>query len=448
MIAVSRVFRFAFSVVFVAASALTLFAQRAPRATVYEGARLIDGNGGRAIENAAFVVSDGKFTRVGRKEAVSAPKDAVHVNLTGKTVMPAIVDAHVHLGYRKGTTFAAENFTRENIERQLQQLAHWGVSGVMSTGTDIGDLIFQMRSGTNAPGYGGTVIRTAWRGIAPPDAGPFPPMRAAPFGVTTEAEARADVRELAAKNADFVKIWVDDRNGTLPKMPPAIYKAIIDEAHKHNLRVIAHTMTLGDVKDLLRANIDGFAHLFRDKDADDEVMALLKKRPKVFVMLTVWAPRLAAMTAPPAWTSDPRLQDTATAEQIQQFRGGFANRTAQSVAPAVEEMKHLQSNIETLGRAGVKLILGTDVGGNTGGPLLGWTEHIELEYMVAAGMTPAEAITAATKGSAATLRLSQLGTIERGKRADFIVLDADPLVEITNSRKIAAVYQRGVRVRP
>ncbi len=413
-----------------------LDAQR-PRATIYEGARLIDGNGGPAIDNSAFVVADGRFTQIGRKGEVKAPAGAEHVDLTGKTVMPAMIDAHVHLGYRKGTTFTADNFTRDTLLAQLAEFAHWGVAGVMSTGTDVGDLIFQLRSETSAPGYHGTIIRTAWRGLAPPDAGPFPPMRAAPFAVRTEADARADVRELAARKADFVKIWVDDRNGTLPKLTPAIYTAVIDEAHKHGLRVIAHVVTLADVKALLRANIDGFAHMFRDHEADAELLGLLKARPNVFFMLTLWAPRLAAMTAPPAWLDDPRLKQTATPEQIQQFRDGFRNRTPQSVAPAVEEWNNLQKNVATLGTAGVKLILGTDAGGNTGGPLFGWTEHMELENMVAAGMTPAAAISAATKGSAEALRLGQLGTIARGKRAAFIVLDANPLDDITNSRRIS-----------
>jgi imidazolonepropionase-like amidohydrolase len=223
-----------------------------------------------------------------------------------------------------------------------------------------------------------------------------------------------------------------------------MYRAIIDEAHKRKLRVIAHAMTLEDTKALLRANIDGFAHLFRDRDADAEALDLLKSRPNVFFMVTMWAPRHAAMTAPPAWADDPRLKETATGEQIQQCKDGFRNRTPQSVAPAVEELNHLQHNVAALSKAGVQLILGTDAGGNTGGPLFGWIEHIELEYMVAAGMTPAAAISAATKRSAAVLRLDQLGTLAPGKRADFIVLDANPLEDITNSRKIYAVYQRGV----
>jgi imidazolonepropionase-like amidohydrolase len=420
--------------------------QGAPRATVYEGARLIDGSGGAAIENSAFVVADGRFTQVGRRSGLRAPADAAHVDLTGKTVMPALVDAHAHLGYRKGTTFTADNFTRDNILDQLNRFAYWGVSGVLSTGTDIGDLIFQIRNASNAAGSKGPLVRTAWRGIAPPDAGPFPPMRAAPFAVKTEADARADVRELASRKVDFVKIWVDDRNGTLPKLSPAIYTAIIDEAHKSGLRVIAHVVTLADVKDLLRAGIDGFAHLFRDHEADAEVIALLRARPHVFFMLTLWAPRLAAATDRPSWLDDPALRESASADQILQFGEPFAGRTPQSVAAASEEWNTLKKNVAALGKAGVTLVLGTDVGGNTGGPLLGWTEHIELENMVAAGMTPAAAVAAATRGSADALRLSELGTIASGKRADFIVLDANPLADVANSRKISKVYQRGSEV--
>jgi imidazolonepropionase-like amidohydrolase len=432
--------------VLLAAFSLAADAQRGPRATVYDGARLIDGNGGAAVENSAFVVADGRFTRIGLRGELQAPAGALHVDLAGKTVMPGLVDAHAHLGYRKGTTFTADNFTRDNILDQLNRFSYWGVSGVLSTGTDIGDLIFQIRNATNAPGSKGPLVRTAWRGIAPPDAGPFPPMRAAPFAVKTDADARADVRELAERKVDFVKIWVDDRNGTLPKLSPAIYKAIIDEALYRGLRVIAHVVTLADVKDLLRAGIDGFAHLFRDHEADAEVIALLKARPDVFFMLTLWAPRLAAATERPAWLDDPALGESASADQIRQFGEPFAGRTPQSVAAAREEWNILRKNVAGLGKAGVKLVLGTDVGGNTGGPLLGWTEHIELDNMVAAGMTPAAAIAAATRGSATALRLTELGTIAAGKRADFIVLDGNPLADITNSRKISKVYQRGMEV--
>jgi imidazolonepropionase-like amidohydrolase len=434
-------------VAYIAACSLALLAQpRPPRAILFEGARLIDGSGGPPIDDSAFVVADGRFTQLGRKTDVRAPADAARVDLTGKTVMPGIVDAHVHLGYRKGTTFTADNYTRENVLDQLNRFAYWGTSAVLSTGTDVGDLIFQLRSAGRSSQSRGALVKTAGRGIAPPDAGPFPPMRAAPYGVTTEEEGRRDVRELAAKQVDFVKIWVDDRNGTLPKLSPTVYRAIIDEAHKNNLRVIAHVVTLADVKELLRADIDGFAHLFRDRDADAELLGLLKARPNVFFMLTLWAPRLAASAERPAWLDDPRLRESASADQIRQFGEPFAGRTPESVAGPRTEWAHLVNNVTVLGKAGVRLALGTDVGGNTGGPLLGWTEHIELEYMVDAGMTPSAAIVAATRTAAAVLHLDQLGTIAAGKSADFVVLNDNPLANIRNSRNISTVYQRGAAV--
>jgi imidazolonepropionase-like amidohydrolase len=175
-------------------------------------------------------------------------------------------------------------------------------------------------------------------------------------------------------------------------------------------------------------------------------MALLKARPNAFFMLTLWAPRLAAATERPSWLDDPALRESASADQIRQFGEPFSGRTPQSVAAAREEWSNLQKNVAALGKAGVRLVLGTDVGGNTGGPLLGWTEHIELENMVEAGMTPAGAIAAATRGSADALRLTELGTIAAGRRADFIVLNANPLADITNSRRISKVYQRGTEV--
>jgi imidazolonepropionase-like amidohydrolase len=179
------------------------------------------------------------------------------------------------------------------------------------------------------------------------------------------------------------------------------------------------------------------------------VLSLLRARPNVFFMLTLWAPRLAAMTEAPAWATDPRIGQTASADQIREFAvTPFANRTAQSVAVARDEWNHLQTNVQVLEKAGVKLILGTDVGGNTGGPLLGWAEHIELENMVAAGMTPSAAISAATRGTADVLRIGELGTIAAGKRADFLVLDGNPLADITNTRRISQVFQRGVDRRP
>src|SRR5438034_2744886 len=180
------------------------------RAVAFEGARLITG-AGDIVERATLVVENGRFTSVGRQGEATLRPGTARVDLTGKTIMPGLIDVHTHLGYRKGATFLAENFTRDTVLDELDRFAYYGIAAVASAGTDRGELTLRLRDEPHA----GALVRTAWRGLAPPDAGPNPPMRDAPYGVTTEEEARRDVRELAAKHADFVKIWVDDRNGAV-----------------------------------------------------------------------------------------------------------------------------------------------------------------------------------------------------------------------------------------
>ena len=277
-----------------------------------------------------------------------------------------------------------------------------------------------------------------------PNAGPAPPMRDAAFGVTTEAEARRDVQELAARKVDLVKIWVDDRGGTVPKLTPPLYRAAIDEAHKHDLRVVAHVVELADAKELLRAGVDGFAHLVRDKDVDAELIGLLKQRPNVFVLPTLWGERRLIYSEKPAWLNAPMLRDTLTAGDIKQLGDSFEDAaTPEAAEKARQYWRMLSRTITTLNAAGVRLGLGTDTGGTNGGQYFGWASQIEMETMVNAGLTPAQALVAATRNSAQILRLEELGTIAPGKSADFIVLDANPLDDITNTRRIAKVYLRG-----
>jgi len=422
------------------AAAMSLAAQsgRTP-ALFFDGGRLIVGDG-RTIEHAAFVVEGETIARVGRQNELKLPAGASRVDMTGRTIMPAMIDAHTHLGYRAGTSFSADNFTRDTILEQLNRLAAWGVTAVASAGTDRGDLTLQLRA---SPPPTGAVVRTAWRGLAPPDAGPNPPMRDAPFAVTSEDDVRRDVRELAAKRVDFVKIWVDDRNGTVPKLSPTLYRAIIREAHAQGLRVVAHIATLADAKSLLRAGVDGFLHPVRDRDVDEELLQLLKERPQVFFTPTLFAPRFAAYDAPPAWLDDPRLPGTAAPAEIERVKATVRERAPAAIQTARAEWETIARNVARLNAVGVRLALGTDVGGASAGGLFGVTEHVELEHMVTAGLTPMQAIVAATRTAADVLRLPELGTIAVGKRADFIVLSANPIDAIANTRRIVQVYARG-----
>ena len=211
----------------------------APTRTLFEGARLIAGDGRTPIENSAILVENDSFTRVAKKGEIPLPRGAARVDLTGKTIIPGLISLHAHVGYLKGVTFAADNYTRDNILDHLNRFLYYGIVAVMSTGTDPGELPYQLR---NEP-HAGALFRTAGRGLAAPNASTGNlAMRAVAYGVATEEDARKDVRELAAKKPDFIKIWVDDRNGAVQKLSPALYRAIIDEAHQHNLRVMAHVL--------------------------------------------------------------------------------------------------------------------------------------------------------------------------------------------------------------
>jgi imidazolonepropionase-like amidohydrolase len=417
-------------------------AQRGPSAMLVECAMLIVGDATPPIERAAFIVENGAITRVGKQGELTAPAGAARADLTGKVVMPALVDVHVHLGFRRGATFAAENYTRGNLVDQLQRFGANGVAAVGSAGTDRGTLAVMLRDrGVTS----GAVVRTAGRGIAPPDAGPNPPMREVPYGVSTEDEARQAVRELAANRVDFVKIWVDDRNGTVKKLSPELYRAIIDEAHKSRLRVVAHIAALADAKELLRAGIDGFMHPVRDRDVDDELLGLLKQRPDVFFALTLLAPRLNASSTPPRWLNE-ALRSGPVSEEMTRLTELVTTRKPEAVAAGRAEWDRLVRNVARLNAAGVKLVLGTDVGGASAGGLFGWAEHAELENMVLAGLTPSQAIVAGTSAAASVLGLDKLGTVAAGKSADFIVLDRNPLQDIIGTRRIASVYLRGRQV--
>ena len=430
--------------VVVAAAGSADTAAQAPRpaeATLFEGARLITGDGGAPIERSAFLIQNGRFTRVGRQGEVPAPAGAVRVDVTGKTVIPALIDAHSHIGYMKDLTSGPQNYTRENILDHLYKFAYFGVAASQAMGSDFGELPFQLREEMRA-GKDPDAARflTAGRGLAPIEEISPANMRHAAYVVTTVEGARADVQELAQRKVPLIKMWVDTRGGTIKTLTPDLYGAILDEAHKHGMRVAVHATGLMDAKNLLRAGIDVFAHMI--SDVDEELLALFKQHPNTAILLALNAPR-RIVSAP--WLTPPHslIRETVSSAQVMRLQQRLAGQTPQTVEQGREAWDRLARGVRLLASAGVRIGVGTDGGGQNGDQFIGWTMHTEMENMVIAGMTPAQVLVAATRRSAEILGLDDLGTVAQGKSADFVVLDANPLDDITNTRRIARVFLRG-----
>jgi len=406
---------------------------------------LIDGTGKAAVPNAALVITDGRIQYAGAASAAKAPAGATTMDLKGKYVMPGIINLHGHIGNVLGLNSDPKNFTRENTEHNLRIYASYGVTSVISMGSDQ-ELSFQIRQEQRSgrPTY--TRLYTAGRGFT--GKGGYPTsaagMKGVPFEVETPAEIKKDVDWLADKKVDLVKIWVDDHFGKERKIPMDLSQTIIEEAHKHGLRVAAHIFYLEDAKGLMERGLDSLAHSIRDKPIDDATIALMKSKGKWQQAATLTREMSAfAYANPPAWLDDPFFARSVTPDVIKTLKtpGQKAVASDPRFQAALEMAK---KNLKRIVDSGVKLGFGTDTG--PPGRFPGYFEHVEMQLMAEAGLTPMQIVQTATRNSAEFLGAKDLGTLESGKWADLIVLSKNPLDDIRNTRSIESVMIAGKKV--
>jgi imidazolonepropionase-like amidohydrolase len=427
---------------------------------------------GDVIENGAMLVEGGRIVAVAGTGALVTPEGTAVVDLTGKTVIPALIDAHAHIGYEGYRNWGADVYTRENVIEHLERYAYYGFGAVFSAGTDPDDFALEIERAQEAGEVGGARFVFA-AGMAPPGEGPNNQFLQHTLavaertgmtilrGAATPEEGRAAAREVAAKGIRFIKIWVDDRGGTQEKLGPEVYRAITQEARSLGLDVIVHQQSVQDMPGLLDAGVAGFLHGRLGPALDAPLAARVRQTNAFLVPNLGLGERNAERVADDPWLAEatpPEVVERlgAAYDARQQGAGGPGGRgqgaaaggggggpTAAGAAAARE--RGLRESFGHLLAAGVDVVLGTDAGA-VPDHFFGYTGHKELEIFVRLGMTPGQALVAATSRPAARLGLDDLGTLAPGKSADFVVLDANPLDDIRNTRTISRVYLRGNEV--
>jgi imidazolonepropionase-like amidohydrolase len=423
-----------------------LVAPLAAEVKVFKGFTLIDGSGDAPAAGSAMIVDNGRISWIGPTAKLKAPAGAETIDLRGKFVMPGIINLHGHLGNVVDLTQDRKFYTRENVEKDLNTYASYGVTTVLSMGIDQ-DLIFRIRDEQRAAGRPSmTRVYTAGQGFA--FKGGYGGLPGVTFSLENSSEVEKDVAELARKKVDIVKMWVDDHLGHMKKMPFEIAKAIIDSAHKHGLPAAAHIFYLDDAKKLAAAGVNGFAHSVRDKPVDQELIDIMKQHGTWLAAATLTREASTFVYAKtPPFLNDPFFTRSVSAKVVATLnRADYQKEVAADPdfpkLPGILEMA--KKNLKRLSDAGVKYGFGTDAG--PPGRFPGFFEQWEMELMVEAGLTPRQVIQAATKNAAEFLAAKDLGTLEQGKWADMIVLNADPLKKIRNTRTIQSVYIAGNRV--
>lgn len=438
------------TVSFIFAIAITASAQQQP--IILHNATVVDGTGSPARQHTDVILKNGLIDNV-KPASNKTPKGTNVIDCTGKTIIPGLISAHSHLGILLNNTEPSPNaYTTENVTAALNQFERYGITTVLSLGLNR-DLGYDVRDQQRAGKLGGATLLTAGRGIGVPNGAP--PLAVAADQVyrpATPDEARRNVDDFASRHADIVKVWVDPLHGRAPAMDPAIYSAVIDEAHKRHLLVAAHVYTLADARQLVNDNVDVLAHSVRDKAVDQSFVQLLLQHN------TWYIPTLALDEAFYLYATNPEVmqsqffQQAAGPQLLAKLQAsGYAANTLAAPQTKQAQQDHALAlkNLKTIYDAGVSVAFGTDSGA-VPGRIPGFSEHRELEDLVTAGLTPLQAITIATGQTGRLIHQLNpklnIGLIAPNYSADLIILTADPLMDIHNTRHIDAIYHKGVAV--
>jgi imidazolonepropionase-like amidohydrolase len=420
----------------------------AQQQTVLTNVTVIDGTGKPAAPNQTVVIKGDKIQSITAGNG-HPPSSAKVIDLRGQTIMPLIINTHGHLGLTKGTTQAAANQTEDNFRHQLLRYQEYGVGAVLSMGTD-GKRFAEIRKESRSGTLPGADVYTAGIGFGEKDGVPPAAMGFTEvFRPETPAQARSEVAQQAAQKPDFIKVWVDDFWGQYPTLPPEIYAAIIDEAHKRGLRVAAHVYHLQDARSLVADGVDVLAHSIRDADVDDALIAAMKQHRVAYIPTLSLDDFAFAYGDSPNWVNDPFFVAALDPGVLEMITGPEYKTKVQANKVTAQEQAALpvaMRNLKKLYDAGIPVSLGTDSGAT---PIRtqGFAEHMELALMVQSGLTPLQAITVATLNGAKLLHVADhYGTLEAGKKANFIVLGKDPSIDIHNTQTIQAIWKNGKKV--
>jgi len=424
-------------------AALFLFACKPPEESLQKaiiGAVLIDGTGGPPLSNSVVIVAGSRIRAVGNRANMPIPAGVEKINGAGRFLVPGLIDLHVHLGTRAGAVFKAADYTRERIERNLNTYLYFGVTSVRSMGTDR-QAAFDVRSAERAGQLLTAHLFTAGRGFTAPGGHPSQEVGDVVIQTDSSEEARRQVDTLAGEKVDAIKIWVDDLGGKAPKIKPAVIDAILDQARKYDIPVTAHIYSLADTQHLVQAGAAGLLHMIRDtEDIDAAFIARLRD------LRIVFAPTLVRQELDWLYAEHPELlDDPDVARSVDADVIADARQAARSAHPAPadrEEFERAKRNTRKLAEAGVLIGVGSDGGSSLDFP--GLMTHREVELLVEAGLSPMDALVAATRtGGFALKKTDELGTVEPGRKADLMLLSANPLEDVRNLRKIDRVMLDG-----